>query len=165
MTHDYTAIVELDAREGLDHLVLDFLHAYSPAVRRSALGNTEVVLTVPARDFTQLAQTTLAILASASDAPVLRIELMTAEDHTKRLGIETIPELVSVTDAARVAGVSRQAVLQRLEAGTLAGTKTGNTWVVQRRHLEQLLQSEAGLRRHARGPRAEELARQVPRLV
>lgn len=30
---------------------------------------------------------------------------------------------------------SRRAILQRLESGSLAGTKVGNAWVVQRDHI------------------------------
>ncbi|WP_407706095.1 helix-turn-helix domain-containing protein [Actinobaculum suis] len=41
-----------------------------------------------------------------------------------------IPPLLSTTEVARRLGISRQAVTQRLAAGTLPGRRAGNTWVV-----------------------------------
>ena len=60
---------------------------------------------------------------------------MGTDEFDRRVGLASIPDLVSVTEAAALAGVSRQAILQRLEAGTLAGLKIGATWAVQREHL------------------------------
>lgn len=136
MTTDYNVRVELDTRNDIDELLVDRLAAYHPATGRTARGRVEVILTVPAADLVQLMQTTVAVLAKSVDAPVLAVEVMTTDEFDRRLGQEPMPALVSVTEASARLGVSRQAVQQRLDAGTLPGQKVGNTWVVQASAVE-----------------------------
>ena len=135
MSTDYNARVELDTRADIDTLILDALAPYHPATSRSPQGRVEVTITVPAADFAQAAQTTVAVFARALDAPILAIEIMPTDEFDRRIGLAPIPDLVSVTEAAALAGVTRQAILQRLESGSLAGRKVGTTWAVQRDHL------------------------------
>lgn len=47
-----------------------------------------------------------------------------------------IPDLVSVTEAAAILGMTRQAVLLRAGAGQLLGAKVGSTWVFRRKVVE-----------------------------
>lgn len=49
-----------------------------------------------------------------------------------------IPDLVSVTEAAAILGVTRQAVLLMAGNGQLAGVKVGATWVFRRAMVEDL---------------------------
>ena len=61
-------------------------------------------------------------------------EVLTTADFDRRLGVDVtqIPELVSVTEAAAALGVTRQAVLQRIESGSLPATRIGTAWAVPR---------------------------------
>lgn len=136
MIDTYTATIELDIRDDgtgdRDEDIVEVLAPYSPAVGRSPLGYIEVVVTIPAASLTQAAQSITAVVADHIGATILSIELMTEAEYSRRVGVKPMPELVSVTAAAEIAGVSRQAILARLETGSIAGEKVGNTWVVQR---------------------------------
>lgn len=126
---NYNVTAEVHTRD-LEHLV-DQLARYSAAAGPIAGGWTSVTVTVPATDLEQAVQTTLAVLSIATGAAaVRRLEVMPTADFDRRHGVQPLPELVSVTEAAAALGTSRQAVLQRLEAGTLPGRKVGKTWVV-----------------------------------
>ena len=132
---DYNARIEYQTREQLDEQLLDALATYSPATGRSTAGWLEVTITLPAVDLRQAASTALAVADAAGVAPVLALEVLPTDEFDARHGLAPLPELVSVTDAATLLQVSRQAILQRLESGSLRGQKVGKTWVVQRDHL------------------------------
>lgn len=135
MSTDFNVTIEYATREAIDEQLLNAFAPYHPATGRSAAGNVEVIITIPGTDVVQLLQTSAAIVAQQQHAPVVSVEVIRTADFDRRVGSQTLPELVSVTEAAELAGVSRQAILQRLESGTLSGSKVGNTWVVQRAHL------------------------------
>jgi excisionase family DNA binding protein len=136
---EYNARIEWATRTGDDDLV-DALVDYHPAVSRSERGWVEATVTLPAETLRQAATTALAIAEAASaavldGAAVLVLEVLPTPEFDERNGLVPMPELVSTTEAAEKLGVSRQAVLQRLESGSLPGTKVGKTWVVQARAL------------------------------
>lgn len=60
-------------------------------------------------------------------------------------------ELISVTEAAKYLGISRQAVLSAIEEGRMAAKKVGRQWVIRKVELEKYKVSEVrqniGLRR------------------
>ena len=161
MTENYTATVELDIRDDgtgdRDDNIISALEAYSPAVGRSPLGNIEVVVTVPAATLTQAAQTISSVIAEGIGATILSIELMSVDEYSRRVGIVPMPELVSVTTAAEIAGVSRQAILSRLESGSITGEKVGNTWVVQKSSVYPVLDLVDGDHRTVHKMRGEPL--------
>ncbi|MEK8226712.1 helix-turn-helix domain-containing protein [Oerskovia sp. M15] len=107
-----------------------------------ARGHVAAEITLPAESLRQAATTALAIAetgavrAALDGADVLALEVLPTAEFDQRNGLDPMPELVSVTEAAEELDVSRQAVLQRLESGSLPGTKVGKTWVVQARALE-----------------------------
>lgn len=138
MSTDYNVRVEFDTRDPIDGELLDALAAYSPVTARAATGNVEAILTIPAADFVQACQTTIALTAQAVRTPVLAIEIMRTEEFDRRVGLEPMPELVSVSEAARILGVSRQAILQRIDSGSLPASRIGAAWVLQRPAVEQL---------------------------
>ena len=135
MTTQYNVTVELDTREDLGEKVVDALAAYHAAAGRSDRGRLEVVLTIPAEGVVQVLQTTVAITAQAIGVPILTVEITPTEEWDARQGLAPIPELVSVSEAAAELGVTRQAVLQRLAAGTLPGRQVGTGWVIPRSAL------------------------------
>lgn len=132
----YNATVELDSRDDIDERLLTELDDYHPATGRSPYGRVLVTITLPAETMAQAAKTALLVVGAAARKPLLAIEVMHAEEFDRRLGVGPVPELASVTEAAEQLGVSRQAVLQRLEAGTLPGQKVGNGWVIPRAALQ-----------------------------
>jgi excisionase family DNA binding protein len=132
---DYNARLEFHTCKDVDELLIDRLADYHSATGRSPRGWVEVTITVPAESLRQAVSTALAVAEGAQVAPVLGVEVLPTAEFDARNGLAPMPELVSVTEAADLLGVSRQAVLQRLESGSLAGQKVGNTWIVQRGRL------------------------------
>jgi excisionase family DNA binding protein len=107
--------------------ILDRLAAYHPAIGAGLNGEAEIVITLPAETLEQAWQTASAVLAKYH--PV-GLEVIPTEIWDQRVGLEPIPELLSVTQTAEKLGVTRQAVLQRIESGTLPARKVGTTWAV-----------------------------------
>lgn len=125
----YNATAEIRTRD-LEQLV-DQLADVHAVASPTAGGWAEVVITVPAENLRQAVTTASALVhQAAGDATVRRLEVLTTEAFDARQGLAPLPELVSATEAAAALGVSRQAVLQRLESGSLPGRKVGNGWVV-----------------------------------
>jgi excisionase family DNA binding protein len=128
---DYNARIEYATRDDVDDDLLDALAPYHPATGRGVRGHVAAIITLPAENLVQATRTALAVAEDAIAAEVLAIEVLPTAEFDARNGLDPLPELLSVTEAAERLGVSRQAVLQRLESGSLAGTKVGTTWVVQ----------------------------------
>lgn len=129
--YNVTAEVHADA----EHLV-DELAKYHAAAGPLAGGWTQITITLPADDLEQACITAMALLHRAGGGSEVRqVEVLTTALFDARHGLQPIPELVSVTEAAAALGVSRQAILQRLESGSLPGEKVGKTWVVPRAAL------------------------------
>lgn len=131
----YNAIIELDAGPERAEDVVDALAAYSAAAGVTDRGHLEVVLTIPGETLVQVMQTAVAITAQAIGAHVLTARFIATEEYDTRQGLDPLPEMVSVTEAAHTLGVSRQAVLQRLAGGSLPGRQVGTTWVIPRAAL------------------------------
>jgi len=49
-----------------------------------------------------------------------------------------IPDLISITEAAEMLDISRQAVHQMIQKGQLVGAQIGTTWVFRRVVVERL---------------------------
>lgn len=126
----YNARIEYATREPIDDHLIDALIDYHPAAGRSPRGWAEVTITLPSESLRQATVTALALAEAALAVEVLALEVLPTDEYDARLGLAPLPELVSVTEAAAKLGVSRQAVLQRLESGSLLGQKAGSTWVV-----------------------------------
>jgi excisionase family DNA binding protein len=124
------------------------LAGYHPAVGRSVFARTEVTITLPADTLAQATTTALAILTvNFAPADLLSIEVLTTADFDRRLGVEPIPELVSVTQAAEELGVTRQAVLQRIESGSLPATRIGTSWAIPQASLDSIRRTAEDLSR------------------
>ena len=94
-------------RQDLDDDLIDALEGYSPAVSRSDRGRVEVIITLPADTLRQAITTALPLLEQAGDVPVIALEVMSTAEFDARNGIDPIPDLVSVSDAAELLGVTR----------------------------------------------------------
>jgi excisionase family DNA binding protein len=132
----YTLAVELNAPAAkapdLADALLEGLAEYHPAVTRSDRGRVEVVLTLPAESIPQAVRSGLAVLAGVCRLQVVALEVMDTAEWDARLGVEHLPELVGVTEASLILGVSRQRVLQLVNAGTLPSSKAGDAVVIPR---------------------------------
>ena len=113
------------ARLGAD--VLPSLDDYAPRASADAGGAARVTITVPADNLGQAVRTAEAVFAPHRPAG---LEVIPSAMAARRAAGVPVPELLSVTEAADRLGVTRQAVLQRVEAGTLAATRIGNAWAV-----------------------------------
>jgi excisionase family DNA binding protein len=127
----YNARIEYATREPVDDHLIHALIDYHPATGRSPRGWAEVTITLPSESLRQATVTALALAEAALAVDVLALEVLPTDEFDARLGLTPLPEIVSVTEAAEKLGVSRSAVLKRLESGSLPGQKAGSTWVVR----------------------------------
>jgi excisionase family DNA binding protein len=141
MTTEYNARIDLAASftaadaDTID-AILDRLAGFSPALGGNTR-HTTLDFTYPAEDLRTAVRTALALAGDAvGGLRMTGLEVITTAEFDRRAGLELLPPLVSVTEAAELLGVTRQAVLQRLESGSLPGTKVGNAWVVLRAAVE-----------------------------
>lgn len=135
-SYNVRAEVTTDLAPAAAARLLEQLDGYHPAVGRSPFGRTEVIISLPAESVRQALMTATAVLEDAIGVSqdIVSLEVLTTADFDRRLGLDIghIPELVSVTEAAAALGVTRQAVLQRIESGSLPATRIGTAWAVPR---------------------------------
>lgn len=132
MPTDYNATITTHplTNTDIDHHI-ETLSAYRVAVSNPRAGEGQIILTIPADTLTQAIQTTQAIAASAG-ITINAITIETTERFDTLANDIPMPTLVSVTEAAQLLGVSRQAILQRITAHTIPATKIGDTWAIPR---------------------------------
>jgi excisionase family DNA binding protein len=126
---EHNITIELNQRNPtLDDIdvLMDAFGDFHPTIGTSAYGWVEVDVTVPGENLRQA----IAIgLALAGD--VRSITGMTTAEYDRRpTQVERMPQLLSAPDVAERLGISRQAVLTRIERGTLPATKVGREWVI-----------------------------------
>jgi excisionase family DNA binding protein len=136
----YNATVDVAKREQLTDDQVDAamarLEQYHPALGGSPRGWQSAIISLPAASLMQATSTALALVEAAFGAPALAVEVMTTAEFDARQGWSPMPDLVSVSEAAELLGVSRQRVLQRIEAKTLPATRVGRDWVIARSAVE-----------------------------
>ncbi len=108
-------------------VMLDELAAYAPAIVPGPTGDTEIVITLPADNLTQAITTARTILTKYRP---IGLEVIPTDLWDKRQNVTPVPELLSVTDVATLLNVTRQAVLQRVESGSLPAVKVGSAWII-----------------------------------
>lgn len=139
---DFNAIVTLNqpyatTAEELADEVHTTLADYSPATAADITGRAQIIITLPAANVTQAIATALHIFNDAGYAvTTLGFEVLPTTEYDHRDEVTPIPDLVSVTQAAQTLGVSRQAILQRIETGSLAARRLGNSWALARQNLK-----------------------------
>ena len=115
---------------------IEELNTYHVAVSNPRANEGQIILTIPANTLTQAIQTTQAIATSAG----ITIDALTIEttERFDTLANEIpMPKLISVTEAAQLLKVSRQAILQRITAHTIPATKIGDTWAIPRAAIKK----------------------------
>lgn len=104
---------------------------YHPAVgdAPASPGAVQAVITLPAHTLAQAVATATALAAQVGD--LVGIEVIPTQMWDRREGLKVDDvELVSVTEAATILGLTNQAVRDRITAGTLPGRKIGRNWLV-----------------------------------
>jgi excisionase family DNA binding protein len=131
----HTVIVELDEKDpnaARAEQLIDQLQHIHPAVSVAPRGWVAVTVTLPAEHVAQAAMLAAGAVEQAAGRAVVAVAAMTEEEADAREGWETLPDLVSVTEAAAALGVSRQAVLDRIARHTLPAEKVGREYVIPR---------------------------------
>jgi len=145
----YHANVEVDDRTPITRdnstevdAWMEVLRQYHGSPGTSIRGFREAGLYVPAENLAQATTSATAIVSSLFGAEAIAIEIMTEKEFDTREGWMPMPEIVSVSEAAELLGVTRQAVQDRIRRGTLQAEKVGDTYVIPRGQLPaQLLDS------------------------
>ena len=132
----HTVTAELATRDEsnidqLDQAITD-LESIHPAISTSPRGWLTVAVTLPAEHVGQAVILATAAIEQATGHPVIAVTAMTEAEADAREGWETPPELVSVSEAAEILGVSRQAVLDRIGRHTLPASKVGRDYAIPR---------------------------------
>lgn len=127
----YNAIIELDGRvdDKLATALVEQLADHHPAAGRGLTGHQDVTITVQAENLRQATITALALVQAVGHEP-WAVQVLPADEFDRRLGLDPVPELLSVTEVANALGVSRSAVQQRIDAGSLPAKRVGNSWAV-----------------------------------
>lgn len=108
------------------------LAGFHPAAGVDDVGRLELVVSLPAESARTAAVAGLAVIEAAAGRPVVAAQVLAAAEFDVRNGAESLPELVGVSEAAELLGVSRQAVLQMVEAGRLPSGRAGKVVVLSR---------------------------------
>lgn len=145
---DFNVVADVSIRRldepVIDH-VMDALVDYAGVISRAPDGRTQITITLPAASLRQAITTALSVIDDAIEpAAVTAIEAMTTKEFDARseaLEFQPVPDLVSISEAAAALEVSRQAVHQRIESGSLPATRVGSTWVIPKSTLEQVLRA------------------------
>ena len=134
--HHYNITAEINRRDfdnsDATDTIIDSLPGYSAAIAQSEHGWMEITLTIAADHLRQAVHMAAVLIDSATDADLISIQAMATDEWDKRQGLEPMPELVSVTQAAEILGVTRQAVMDRINRKTLPASKVGREYVIQR---------------------------------
>lgn len=135
----FNIVIELGTRfddltdDNTDNLI-DAFADYHPALGRGDFGNAELVISLQAENLRQATDLAYALLADRAPAhDVASLSVMPTEEFDRRAGISTLAalgELLSVTEVADRLHVTRQRVLQRIDAGDLPARRVGNTWAI-----------------------------------
>lgn len=135
MTDTYSVHIEFGRRNitpAETERIVDQLADWHAAVGHSPRGYVDVQMTLPAEDLSRAASTAVAITAPILKADPIRVEAMTEAEFDARLGEVPLPEMVGVTEAAEILGVSRQRVLQMIDEGKLASIRVGKSIALAR---------------------------------
>ncbi|GAB3884699.1 helix-turn-helix domain-containing protein [Terrabacter terrigena] len=139
MSTHYVVELELDTKpaEAVVSRALDLLEAYHPAAAESPAGLLEVAITLPADDLRQAVTTALALARPI--AGVVAVSALPEAVRDRRQGWDVVDELVGVSQAGEILGVSRQRVLQIINEGKLPNRKVGREYAIPRAAVEALL--------------------------
>lgn len=128
----YNAQVEVELRDtAAPEQAIDALAEHHPATWQSDRGWCGATISLPAESLAQATSAAVALVSAAyGGAPAIACEVMTEDERDAREGWAPTPELLSVTEVAEQLGITRQAVLQRINSGSLPARKVGQGWAI-----------------------------------
>jgi excisionase family DNA binding protein len=141
----FHADVEVNDRTPITHddgelvdLLIQALQAYHGVPSTSPRGFRSASISFPAESIAQACATAAAVVSSLYDGAVpIVVEAMTEKEFMNREGWGDPPsELVSVSEAADILGVSRQAVLEGITRRSLPAERVGHSYVLPRDAVE-----------------------------
>lgn len=125
----YTAEAEVARTGELTHdqidLAMDHLADYAPSLSVTSRGHHAARITFAADSIGQAARTAALVVEHALASTVIRVDVMTEAEADLRDGAVDVPELLGVTEAARLLGVSVQRVRQMIAEGKIAAHRIG----------------------------------------
>lgn len=129
----FTVTVETTSRREDVHRAIDDLLPFHGSVGMSVRNRNQAIITIPAEGLAQATTTAIALIEKAFDARAVACEAMTEAEFDTRQGFPPAPtDVMSVTEYAAEAGISRQAVLQRIDAGKLPAVRVGRSWLISK---------------------------------
>lgn len=141
MMEYWNAIIELTGtftESTLDEDLLDRFADWHASIGRSINGQLELTLSVPAENLRQATLTVLSLIADEEVVNPSQLRILTAADFDRENGLQPVPPLLSVTEAAALLNISRQRVLQMIHEGKLHGLKVGAGWALTRTEIDNL---------------------------
>ncbi|MDY5154271.1 helix-turn-helix domain-containing protein [Actinotignum urinale] len=123
---DYTATIEITTSKAPED-IHDALEAYGVSVAEQPEGY-RTIFTYPATTLKQAITTGLTLIESVGTPYTFEVKPSQLEEIENKSG--NLPPLLSAKEAGERLGITPQAVKNRIEAGTLSGTKVGNQWIV-----------------------------------
>lgn len=137
----FNIVAEIDSTELSSDTVdryYDKFEGYHAAFGTGSRGFVSITMTTPAEDLEMSIRTSLAIIERATTYRVIAIQAMATDEFDRRHGFESLPELVSATEAADILGVTRQALNLMIQNRKFAtATKAGTSWVIARAEVDQ----------------------------
>ncbi|MEO5920534.1 MAG: hypothetical protein ABIQ01_05260 [Pseudolysinimonas sp.] len=125
-----------------DHL-MDALAAYGVSVGSGAHNHGTVTITVPAENISQAFSTAIAVAERASGLTIVGAEVLPTDEFDARSGLEPIPALVSVAEAASMLGVTKVRANQMIGEGKFrTARRVGKSFVIAYREVADM----AGIR-------------------
>lgn len=128
----FTAVVEVAKRGNMTAAevdqAMDRLTGYPVSLSVSARGYRTARITLPADTIGQAATAALVAVThgfGVTTDQAVSLEVMTEAEADLREGSAVVPELIGVTDAAQILGVSTQRVRQMIDEGKLAAHRVG----------------------------------------
>ena len=136
MTKMYAATVEVARQDYDSDAVMNRLASFDAALGESERGWASATITLPAESLDQAAHMATVLVGSAFAAEAIACEVMTEQERDARQGWTSTPsELVSVTEAAQLLGITRQGVLDGIKHKRFQAEKVGRDWTINRASL------------------------------
>lgn len=124
----YTAEVDFKATATPDEIMEEIEAFHGVYAFHEGRDEHGVTISFPADSAKQAIAIATAVTEKFGEVTGLKV--LTSEEFDRQEGFAPIPDLVSVTQAAEMMGITRSAVIQRIETGSIYAVKVGNTWVI-----------------------------------
>jgi excisionase family DNA binding protein len=135
---DWNAHLELDLKMTDDRVddLMEKLAIYSVSVSGAPHNRIAVTITLPATSISQAFTSAVAVIEHAAGASIVAAEILPTDEFDARSGLEPVPALSSVSEAAELLGVTKPRVNQMITEGKFrTARKVGNSYVIAYREV------------------------------